>query len=58
MGATTMSFSIAWTRIVPFGKRGSPINEAGLKYVSNPYLVNSILTYFFSYRSTMTLLMN
>ncbi|KIJ57308.1 glycoside hydrolase family 1 protein [Sphaerobolus stellatus SS14] len=35
MGANTMSFSIAWTRIYPFGIRGSPVNEAGLKYYDN-----------------------
>lgn len=32
IGVPNYSFSIAWTRIVPFGKEGSPVNEEGLKH--------------------------
>lgn len=28
-------FSIAWTRIVPDGKAGSPINEEGVQFYHN-----------------------
>lgn len=32
IGVPNYSFSIAWTRIVPFGKAESPVNEEGLKH--------------------------
>lgn len=32
MGITHYSFSISWTRIVPFGKKGSPVSSDGLDY--------------------------
>jgi len=32
MGITAYSFSISWTRIIPFGKANTTINEAGLAY--------------------------
>lgn len=32
IGVPNYSFSISWTRIVPFGKAGSPINEEGLRH--------------------------
>lgn len=32
MGVNSYSFSISWTRIIPFGKANSPINAAGLAF--------------------------
>ncbi|KAK7687319.1 hypothetical protein QCA50_009825 [Cerrena zonata] len=32
MGVNTFSFSIAWPRILPFGSKGSPVSEKGLKF--------------------------
>jgi beta-glucosidase len=32
MGITHYSFSVSWTRVVPFGKAGSPISNEGLDY--------------------------
>lgn len=32
IGIPYYSFSISWTRIVPFGEVGSPINEPGLQH--------------------------
>lgn len=33
MGVNALSFSIAWTRILPFGNKGSPVSQEGLKFV-------------------------
>ena len=33
MGVNAFSFSFAWSRILPFGVKGSPISEEGLKFV-------------------------
>nr|BCO16663.1 beta-glycosidase [eukaryotic synthetic construct] len=32
MGITHYSFSVSWTRVVPFGKKGSPVSNEGLDY--------------------------
>lgn len=32
MGVNAYSFSISWTRVIPFGKKGSPVSEEGLQY--------------------------
>lgn len=32
MGINAYSFSISWTRVVPFGRAGSPVSESGLQY--------------------------
>jgi beta-glucosidase len=32
LGGNAYSFSVAWSRIFPFGMEGSPVNEKGLKY--------------------------
>ncbi|GJJ11058.1 hypothetical protein Clacol_005289 [Clathrus columnatus] len=32
MGVNTMSFSISWSRVFPFGLRNSPVNEEALQY--------------------------
>lgn len=29
----TFSFSIAWSRILPFGIKGNPVSEEGVKFV-------------------------
>ncbi|KAI5370867.1 putative glycoside hydrolase family 1, glycoside hydrolase superfamily [Septoria linicola] len=43
IGVPYYSFSIAWTRIVPFGIAGSPINQAGLDHYDD--LLNTCLEY-------------
>lgn len=32
MGITHYSFSVSWTRVVPFGKKGSPVSTEGLDF--------------------------
>lgn len=32
MGITHYSFSVSWTRVVPFGKKGSPVSNEGLDF--------------------------
>lgn len=39
-GARSYRFSVSWSRIIPEGRHGSPINEAGIKYYNN--LVGSL----------------
>jgi beta-glucosidase len=34
MGVNTLSFSISWSRIFPFGLANSPVNEEGVSFVS------------------------
>ncbi|KAH8922793.1 glycoside hydrolase family 1 protein [Atractiella rhizophila] len=41
MGVNAYSFSISWSRVFPFGKKDSPLNEAGLQYYEN--LVDELL---------------
>lgn len=41
MGVNAVSFAISWSRVVPFGKAGSPVSEAGLQYYED--LVNELL---------------
>jgi len=43
VGIPYYSFSISWTRIVPFGEVGSPINTAGLAHYDD--LINTCLEY-------------
>nr|OQO26054.1 hypothetical protein B0A51_06911 [Rachicladosporium sp. CCFEE 5018] len=43
IGLPYYSFSISWTRIVPFGTVGSPINEAGLKHYDD--VINTCIQY-------------
>lgn len=43
IGVPNYSFSISWTRIVPFGKVGSPINEEGLRHYED--VVETCLEY-------------
>lgn len=34
-GANVYRFSISWSRVLPEGKAGTPVNEAGIKYYSD-----------------------
>lgn len=43
IGIPNYSFSISWTRIVPFGEVGSPINAAGLEHYED--LINTCIEY-------------
>lgn len=43
IGIPYYSFSISWTRIVPFGEVGSPINEPGLEHYDD--LINTCIEY-------------
>ena len=43
IGIPYYSFSIAWTRVVPFGIVGSPINQAGLDHYDD--VINTCLEY-------------
>jgi beta-glucosidase/6-phospho-beta-glucosidase/beta-galactosidase len=43
LGIPYYSFSISWTRIVPFGDVGSPINQPGLDHYDD--LINTCLQY-------------
>ena len=43
IGIPNYSFSISWTRIVPFGEVGSPINTAGLEHYED--LINTCIEY-------------
>lgn len=42
LGIPYYSFSISWTRIVPFGEAGSPINQAGLDHYEGERSYGSI----------------
>ncbi|KAE8385666.1 glycoside hydrolase superfamily [Aspergillus alliaceus] len=42
-GIPNYSFSLSWSRIVPFGVAGSPINSQGLDHYD--HLINTCLTY-------------
>lgn len=42
-GVQTYSFSISWTRILPFGVEGSPVNQEGIDHYDD--LINTILEY-------------
>jgi beta-glucosidase/6-phospho-beta-glucosidase/beta-galactosidase len=43
IGIPYYSFSISWTRIVPFGDVGSPVNQPGLDHYDD--LINTCLSY-------------
>uniref|UniRef100_A0A060SWR9 ARAD1A07458p n=1 Tax=Blastobotrys adeninivorans TaxID=409370 RepID=A0A060SWR9_BLAAD len=43
MGAKYYSFSISWTRILPFAVPGSPVNQKGIDHYND--LINTILDY-------------
>lgn len=43
IGIPYYSFSISWTRIVPFGEVGSPINTEGLQHYDD--LINTCIEY-------------
>lgn len=43
IGIPYYSFSISWTRVVPFGEVGSPINEPGLQHYDN--LIDTCIEY-------------
>ncbi|KAK4890455.1 hypothetical protein LTR27_010862 [Elasticomyces elasticus] len=43
MGLPYYSFSISWTRIVPFGNESTPVNQAGLDHYDD--LINTCLEY-------------
>ncbi|KAF6786376.1 putative beta-glucosidase [Colletotrichum sojae] len=42
LGVDVYRFSIAWTRIIPFGGRNDPINEKGIAFYSD--LIDQLLT--------------
>lgn len=42
-GVQSYSFSISWSRILPFGVTGSPINQQGLDHYDD--LINTVLEY-------------
>ncbi|KAK7697258.1 hypothetical protein SLS64_013743 [Diaporthe eres] len=42
-GVQSYSFSISWSRILPFGVAGSPINQEGLDHYDD--LINTVLEY-------------
>ncbi|KAJ5379578.1 glycoside hydrolase family 1 protein [Penicillium cosmopolitanum] len=43
LGVPHFSFSISWTRIVPFGEENSPINELGLRHYED--VIETCLSY-------------
>jgi hypothetical protein len=43
VGVQSYSFSISWSRIVPFGVAGSPINQQGIDHYND--LINTVLAY-------------
>ncbi|PVH71278.1 glycoside hydrolase family 1 protein [Cadophora sp. DSE1049] len=43
VGVQTYSFSISWSRILPFGVEGSPVNQEGIDHYND--LINTILEY-------------
>lgn len=42
-GVQSYSFSISWTRILPFGVPGSPINQQGIDHYND--LINTVINY-------------
>ena len=42
-GMKYYSFSISWSRILPFGKAGSPVNQEGIDHYND--VINMILEY-------------
>ena len=43
IGVPHYSFSISWTRILPFGVPGSPINQEGINHYND--VINTCLEY-------------
>ncbi|KAJ0332503.1 hypothetical protein COL922a_011436 [Colletotrichum nupharicola] len=43
VGVQSYSFSISWSRIVPFGKAGSPINKEAIDHYSD--LIDTVISY-------------
>ncbi|KAJ1323191.1 beta-glucosidase [Microdochium nivale] len=43
LGVPTYSFSISWSRILPFGVAGSPVNQAGVDHYND--LINTCIEY-------------
>ncbi|KAK1713440.1 hypothetical protein CaCOL14_009340 [Colletotrichum acutatum] len=43
VGVQSYSFSISWSRIVPFGVRGSPINKQGIDHYND--VIDTVLAY-------------
>ncbi|KAF6793421.1 beta-glucosidase [Colletotrichum sojae] len=43
VGVQSYSFSISWTRIIPFGVAGSPVNQEGIDHYND--LIDTVLSY-------------